>query len=359
MRFWKRCTLFLLAFIMVISVVGCGPKGQPIDKDVNAVPDIPESEKQEDPISDKEIVIKDHLGREVIIEEEVEKIVSGYFVTTSMMIALGLEDKVVGIEAKAKSRNIYHLAAPDFLDLPNVGTAKEFDLEGCIALEPDLVILPVRLKEVVETLEGLGINVLAVNPEDMDLLKETLEMIGLATGTEERAKKLISYYDEQTAKIKKRAENGKRPRVYLGGNSNFLSTAPKKMYQNYMIETAGGTNVAADIDDTYWATISYEQLIAYNPDIIIIVPSASYTKDDVTKDNKLSQINAVKNKQVYVMPDAFEAWDSPIPSSILGTMWLSSILHEDDYSFDEYKEDVAKFYKEFYNIEINKEDVTK
>ncbi|MFQ9704020.1 MAG: hypothetical protein ACLR0U_21650 [Enterocloster clostridioformis] len=51
-----------------------------------------------------------------------------------------------------------------------MGTAKEFNLEGCISLEPDLVVLPKRLSEQAETLSGMGIAVLVVNPEDTDLL---------------------------------------------------------------------------------------------------------------------------------------------------------------------------------------------
>ena len=83
------------------------------------------------------------------------------------------------------------------------------------------------------------------------------------------------------------------------------------MYQNYMIETAGGQRC-------FWyrgyllATISYEQLLAYNPDVIIIAPSADYTKDDIINNNKLSAISAMKNRRVYVMPDSFEAWDAPL-----------------------------------------------
>ena len=53
---------------------------------------------------------------------------------------------MVGIEAKADKRAIYKLAAPDLIELPSVGTAKEFDLEGCAALSPDLVILPLKVK---------------------------------------------------------------------------------------------------------------------------------------------------------------------------------------------------------------------
>jgi iron complex transport system substrate-binding protein len=59
------------------------------------------------------------------------------------------------------------------------------------------------------------------------------------------------------------------------------------------------------------------------------------------------------------MPDSFEAWDSPVPSGILGTMWLASILNEKAYAFDTFKADAAEFYKEFYNIEINTEEIKK
>lgn len=45
-------------------------------------------------------------------------------------------------------------------------------------------------------------------------------------------------------------------------------------------------NAAAEIEDTYWAEISYEQLLAWNPDAIVIVPEASYTKDDLMNDTQ-------------------------------------------------------------------------
>lgn len=307
-----------------------------------------------------DISITDHLGREVVISQDVERIVSGYYITTSMLIALGLDDNVVGIEAKANTRPIYALAAPHYLNLPNVGSAKEFNLEGCLALKPDLVILPIRLKDSVTVLESMGVKVLAVNPEDMELLRETITMIGLATGTENKAQKLIQYYDDTMQEISKiTKDNSSKKRVYLGGNSSLLSTASSKMYQGTLIENAGGMNVAADIDDTYWANISYEQLLAYNPDVIVIVPEAGYTKADVMNDVQLHMVTAVRNGDVYEMPDAFEAWDSPVPSGILGTMWLTSILNENEYSFDEFKTDAASFYREFYGIDIDIDEITK
>lgn len=306
------------------------------------------------------IKITDAVGREVVLDKPADKIVSGYYITTSMMIALGIEDKLVGIESKAASRPIYGLAAPELLNLPDVGTAKEFNLEGCISLEPDLVVLPKRLSEQAETLSGMGIAVLVVNPEDTDLLLETISMIGQAAGAKEQAEKLISYYDTKLEELDKiSGEKTEKPSVYIAGTSSVLTAAAPAMYQNSVIETAGGVNAASDLTDKGWANISYEQLIAYNPDILVIIPEADFTKEDVMKDGQLAEINAVKNAQVYEMPEDFEAWDSPVPSGILGCMWLSSIINEDKYPFDTFAEEAADFYKEFYHTDIDTALITK
>ena len=56
-------------------------------------------------------------GREVTLEKEPERIVSGYYISSSACIALGLSDKMVGIEDKSAKRPIYKLAAPALIDL--------------------------------------------------------------------------------------------------------------------------------------------------------------------------------------------------------------------------------------------------
>lgn len=348
---FKSSIALLLVLIMMFSVVGCTQKPvEDVNTDNNAGINVEES---------TEITVIDHLGREVKFDKPAETIVSGYYISSSIILALGLKDKVVGIEAKPQARPIYKLAAPEFLELPTVGTMKEFDLEGTAALNPDLVVVSVRLKDSVESLEKLGIKVIAINPESMEELEEALDMVGKATGTEDRANSLKKYYKEKTAELGKLTEGREKMDVYLGGNSDFLTTASAKMYQDTLITNAGGKNVAGDIDDTYWATISYEQLIQYNPDVIIGAAGASYSVDDIKNDDKLKPVKAVESGEVYIIPNILELWDSPIPSGIIGTMWLTSVLHEEVYPFDKFKDDTYDFYKEFYGIEIDKDDITK
>ena len=296
------------------------------------------------------ITVTDHAGREVIIGEEPQKLVSGYYISTSLLIALELDEKLVGIEAKANKRAIYKLAAPELIDLPSVGTAKEFDLEGCAALEPDLVILPLKLKSAVETLESLGINVLLVNPENQELLTDMIHMISAATNTEKRAAELLGFTSAQEQYLADTLTGAQTPSVYLAGNSDMLSTAGNAMYQSDMIRLAGGVNVAADIEDTYWVEINYEQLLTWNPDYIILASDATYTADDVMEDPNLAACTAVVNGNVYQLPNKAEAWDSPVPSGILGALWLANVLHNDLLTDTDFNEKADEYYETFYDF---------
>lgn len=296
------------------------------------------------------VTVTDQAGREVTIEKEPSSIVSGYYISSSLLIALGLKDKVVGIEAKADKRPIYKLAAPELTELPNVGTAKEFNLETCAALSPDLVILPMKLKDAAQSLTDLGITVLLVNPESQDLLTEMINTIATATNTNSEAAKLLAYIDSQKDMLTSALSGVEPESVYLAGNSSFLSTAGPSMYQSSIIELAGGKNAADSITDTYWAEISYEQLLAWDPSYIIIASDAEYTVDDVLNDPNLAECTAVKNSHVYAIPGDMGALDSPVPAGILASVWLAGILHPDQVSADTYTTEMTNYYETFYGI---------
>ncbi len=298
------------------------------------------------------MTVLDQAGREVTFEKMPETIVSGYYISTSAIIALGIKDKLVGIEAKAGKRNIYRLSAPELIDLPNVGSAKEFDLEGCMALDPDLAILPLKLKDAAETLEEMGIKVLLVNPESKEEMQEMIRLIAKVTGTEERAEDLEAFTAAEEVRLSSLA--GDRPVVYMTSNSDLLATAGKNMYQSDMITLAGGTNAAEEIEDTYWANVSYEQILVWNPDVILLAAEASFSVEDVLNDPALQEVNAVQNGKVYLMPADIEGWDSPVPGAVLGSVYLASLLY-DEVTEEEYNETVRSFYETFYGFDCTEE----
>ena len=132
----------------------------------------------------------------------------------------------------------------------------------------------------------------------------------------------------------------------------MLSTAGSEMYQSALIELAGGSNVADEITDTYWVDIDYEQLLAWDPEYIILASDADYTCEDVKNDPNLASCQAVVNGNVYQMPGDEEAWDSPVPSGILGAVWMASVLHPEQISQDTFDQMEEEYYETFYDFSV-------
>ena len=296
------------------------------------------------------LTVTDQLGREVTIETEPKTLASGYYISTSLLIALGLQDELVGVEAKADKRTIYSLSAPELQSLPSIGTAKEFDLEGCAALTPDLVIVPAKLKDSIPQMEELGLTVLAVKPEDQDKLYGAIDLLAQATNTVARGEELKSAIEDNLLSLREAIGDAEAPTVYMAGNSSVLQTAGPAMYQNYMIENAGGLNAAASVEDTYWAEVSYEQVLDWDPDYIILASDADYDVDSVLNDAALADCTAVREGHVYQLPHAIEAVDSPVPGSFLGSVYLGSVLHPEQVSEQFYHDCADAFYTTYYGF---------
>lgn len=303
------------------------------------------------------ITVTDQAGREVTLEGPAEKVVSSYYISTALLIALGCEEDLVGIEMKGDSRPLYQMAAPRLLELPAVGSGKGINIEETAALDPDVVILPKRLEENVAAFETLEIPVVVVNPETQKEFEECVSLLAEITGMEETGEELLNYYHEKMEFASELTKDAPKPSVYLASGSDYLQTCTSKMYQNDLISMAGGVSVSADLEDTYWAQISAEQLAAWNPDYIFGVSYADYGLDSFTKNEGLVQVEAVKNGRVYTFPSKIEAWDYPTPSSVLGVLWLTSVLHPELYSTEEYRKEAAEFYQKFFGISVSDEDL--
>lgn len=357
----KRVFALLLALVMSLTLLaGCST---PKQDDPAPKQDAVTVEKATFPLT-----VKDQIGNSVTVEKAAERVVSGYYISSSACIALGLKDKLVGTEEKTDKRPIYKLAAPELIgNIANVGSAKAFDLESCLAADPDLVILPKKAKDYAATLNEMGIAAVVVNPESHDGLVEMIKLIANLTGSEEVAGKLITSYNEVLAKVESvtaKLDDAKKPVVYMCNNSTYLTTAPKDMYQASLVRSAGGKNAGDSLEGDSWTDVSYEQILQMNPDIIIIPTNnmangqPDFKAADVLADANLAEVTAVKNGAVYNMPAGLEAWDSPVPSGVLGMLWLLATIHPDLYTLQECADYAANFYKTFYGFDMDKSIIT-
>ncbi|MCR4419602.1 MAG: ABC transporter substrate-binding protein [Clostridia bacterium] len=297
------------------------------------------------------VTVTDGIGRQVEVPQKVERIAVSYGIATHFLYALGVQDRLVGIDTPSRTNQFFLALHPGFKDLPAVGSPKEINVEQIIALKPDLVLVPGRNKEMVEQLAGKGLTVFGVVAEDLDQLMDTMSNLGRALGREERAERFNQYYRQMLDRIQSETqalEGSARPKVYLVGPMGTLSTASGEMYQHFLIEAAGGRNAAGDLKGG-WVEVSPEQLIQWDPDVIVVVKYASDTSPEkILQDPRWKNIKAVQNKNVFWFPSDLTPWDYPSPQAVLGLVWLAKILHPDLFADLDPLQEANSFYKEFY-----------
>ncbi|RZT01121.1 ABC transporter substrate-binding protein [Cuneatibacter caecimuris] len=350
----KLIGLVLTAVFAFTSLTGCGQAEEQRTSAAAAAPE--ESAETSSSVKEQEgITITDQAGRTVKLDGPAEKLVSSYYISTALLVALGCEDNLAGIEMKADTRELYRLAAPGLLDLPAVGSGKGINVEETAALEPDVVILPKRLEESVSSFDALGIPAVVVNPETQEDFEECLSLLAEITGRQKEGEELLDYYHGKMNFARELTKDAERPLVYLASGSDYLRTCTSEMYQNELIAMAGGKNVSQELTDSYWTAVSAEQLLAWNPDYIFAVSYAEYTLEEIEENAALKQTAAVQKGNVLTFPSEIEAWDYPTPSSVLGVLWLTSRLHPELYSEEAYLKDAEDFYSRFFGITVTKE----
>lgn len=329
MRRWIRLSL---VFCLSLSLFACT-----------------QSKKEE--VSGFEIV--DQSGRKVSFEKPAKTVASGYYIVTSTMIGLGLEDSLVGVEMKAETRNIYLKAAEEIVSLPALGNKKMFNVEECAKINPDVVFLPMGLKDYVKQLEELDIKVVLLNPETQKEYEEAITIIAKVCGVEEKAQAYFTYRDQLLKKYISKDVKEKES-VYFAG-MNLLEAASEGMYQTQLMQSAKAKNVMSEKDNK-WLLISSETLLDRNPSYIFL-ENGGISVSDVMSQPIYNEVEAVKNNQVYVFPSNLETWDTPNLSSCLGILWMHATLYPQSLSMDDVKKEAKAFYKQFYDIEVSDEEI--
>lgn len=306
------------------------------------------------------IQIVDTEGRRVVIPNKVQRAVVLTGTCIETINILGAMDRVIGISKNIKTHKIFERLIPDLKQKEVVGEGfRAYNMERIMALKPDLLITigpdhPLGMSEKdVKRLENQGIPVVLLNIDEFPEFFTSIEVLGMIFDSYDKAKALKSYlYDILQyiqSKIATIKENDRVRAIYTSGNS------PNYVYGGYwqdfnVIRLAGGINCAESIKQ-FMATVSYEHLNIWNPDVITITANAKYSVDDVLSMPQLKFISAIRTKRVFKNPP--EVGGMYTPRLPLLVAWHASKY----YPFLGIRwNDIAKeFFKKFYGYDYNVE----
>jgi len=264
----------------------------------------------------------DDLGRLVAINGTPQRIISLAPSNTEILFALGLGDKVVGVTSWCDY-------PPEALDKEQVGEYDTPDIEKIVALTPDLILVGYGTSmDVINTMDGLGLTVFGIKTTDLDDLLNDIRTVGEVTDKEVEAQALTSEIEGRIQTVTDQTEElEQRPKVfYLFDTYGGLWTVGQGTFIHELIEKAGGVNICQNI--TGYSTISIEDVIARNPEIII---AGEWAYDWAINATELAATNASQTGRIFTCDD--DLVQRPGPRLVDGLEWFAYFIHPE--IFDE------------------------
>ena len=306
----KKISIILLAFIFLVACNGAETSVTP------------------SPV-DPSISLVDGLDRAVSLPAPAQKIVSLAAANTEILFAVGAGEQVMG-------RDSFSDYPPEAASIQDIGGSwGEYDLEAILALQPDLVLAgEINPPELVASLEDLGLTVfLLPNPMGFEELYANLENVGELTGHEVEAADLVESLSARVAAVESATLSlTDIPTVYYeldATNPAAPYTAGGGAYIAKLLESAGGVIMTDEIQDE-WITISLEQILLADPEIILLGDAAyGETPEKVAARPGWDALTAVRDGMIFPIDDNLVS--RPGPRLVDGLEELVKLIHPELY----------------------------
>lgn len=267
------------------------------------------------------------------------------------------------------SRSAQEFLTPEAVALPSygrlTGQGGTANMEVVLQANPDVIIDVGTVNDTYVDLanrvqEQTGIPYILIDGS-FEKSGETYRLLGDLLGEAARADLLATYADETLSQLTATLDSvpaDQRPTVYYGRGDEGLETGLSGSINVEILEAAGATNVAAAAGKGGLSEVSLEQILAWNPDIVVAA-RAGFAKTALSNPD-WAGIKAVADGAVYVAPSLPFGWiDSP-PSAnrLIGVRWLQELFYPEAVDIDLTAE-TKHFFNLFYGVDITDEQVGK
>lgn len=315
--------------------------------------------------------ITDMAGRKVTVPaaENIESVFSAGPVA-AIFLYMVAPDKLLGwnYELNDVEKSII---LDKYQDLPNFGMGDAVNYEAVIAANPTIAINSGKINDTMvsdcEALsESLGIPVVAVDNE-LNNSAEAFRFMGELLGVEDHAEELAQYAEQVFTDINALSDipEEKKVSVYFGNGEDSLETAPRGSQHAQILDAINAVNVAdLELGDGSRVQISAEQLLAWDPDVIVVNgepkadKSGSSAAEDILSNPDYASLKAVQDQKVYGTPNAPFSWvDRPAgPNRLIGMRWFSALIYP-EYIKCDINEEIHKFFDLFYHVDLSDEQL--
>lgn len=297
--------------------------------------------------------IIDSTGASVEVPTNVQRVVALRSGIIEMLCILGVEDKIVGVDEQTTVGTGYGAfnvqLCPELKDMTAPISGKTVNVESVIALDPDVVFIGGygRLSWI-EPLKNANLTVVVAHFEEIGNYTRDLGIIAEVMGVEERAEPIKTQIQNILDKVDSRVSGlttAEQVTAYFSSHDAYHAYG-STTFEHAQIVTAKGKNVAESIT-TWLPEISVEQLIDWNPSVMFTLEGTDTAS--ILSDPKIQSVTAVRNHDVYAIPEA--GWDFGSLRAIFAIEWMAAKLYPDEFADININQEVNSFYQTVYGID--------
>jgi len=268
--------------------------------------------------------------RQVSFDAPPARAISNDVNLTEMMLVLGLRDRMVGYTGISGWKTLDEEMRAGVEALPEL-SAKYPSKEVLVGADADFFFagwnygMKVGGEVTPETLAPFGIKVYELtescthimekNKASIEDMYNDLLNLGRIFGVEDRAEDLVEGYRAELAAFAEgQGAAQEAPRVFVydsGEDAPF--TAGRYAMPTALIEAAGGRNIMDDFEKS-WATVTWEEVVARNPEVVVIVNYGDVTAAEkrafMMENPAFADLDAVRNDR-FVTLEYVEATPGP------------------------------------------------
>ena len=211
-----------------------------------------------------DIRVTDDAGKQVVLDRPARRIISLAPHITELLFSAGAGDAVVGVTEYSD----YPAAAKS---ITRVGGGGSLDLEGIIALQPDLVVAwqSGNPDGQVKRLQSLGLTVFMSEPRQLEDVPDTLLRLGRLSGTDAVAAARAKDFNRHYEQLKKRYAQRQVVKVFYQVWEQPLMTVNGEHLISDVIRLCGGHNIFDSLPSLA-PQIDFEAVLAADPEVIIV-----------------------------------------------------------------------------------------
>ena len=365
MKKFKKLICMLLIVAMLPVFGGCSSSSSS------------SSEKSDASSTSDTITITDQAGDEVTLPANIERIAVCDILPLPSVLAVFFNsaDKIVGMSEASMTAAKNGLLGELYPEILDADTSfikdSEVNTEELLKLKPDVVFYGAADPQIGAKLKEAGFNAVAISVNKweydcIETLNNWIDLLSQIFPEDAKADKVEKYSDEVYDMVQERVKDipeDERAEVFFlfKYDETSIVTSGNSFFGSWWAKAIGAKNVADDIDKDNAVPINMEQIYEYNPEIVFITNFTQAQPEDLYNNtigsNDWSKIKAVEDKRVYKAPLGMYRSYTPGADTPMTLLWYAKTVYPDLFEDIDLNEEVEKYYKEVFGVELTEEQV--